>query len=190
MEIKNIYPTLTRATRNRRKMLIVLRWPFILSAIASVIVNFLIGGPQWSIVAAFSLFAVWNLFLSIDLVEYNRTSQSVKMLVYVSILLALIDIFITDIFAWFVIPLVCFGGLTVCIALFFSNFDKQKHNMLPLISFAFISVIASLLTLLLNSGIESWPFIILLGLSVLFLIVLIILVKQDFARELRKRFHF
>jgi hypothetical protein len=189
MNVKNTYPSVKNNYNNRRKAVLILRWPFILLAIASVVVNLCVGGPCWCIVADFSLYVVWKLFVSPDLIEYNRISQSVKALWYVCILLALIDIFLANGFALFVIPIVSFGGLAVCIVLFFSNVKRQVHNMLPLVNFIFVSIVGSGIALYFNHSSGDWPFIVLLGLSIIFLFALIIVLKEDFKREFQKRFH-
>ena len=189
MNVKNTYPSITKASGSRRRMLLVLKWPFILSAIASLIVNLCVGGPQWSVIVVSSLYMVWKLFLSTDLVEYNRISQSIKTVVWSVILLALIDIILVHGFAFFVIPIVCFGGLTVCIVLFFTNLETQKHNMLPLIIFTFASIVGSSIALYFHHGTSDWPYMVLLGLSVLFLFALIIVLGQDFRIEMKRRFH-
>lgn len=189
MHVKNTYPSTTKRFGGRKKVLSVFRWPFIALSIASVIVNLLVGSPYWCVVAVFSLYAIWSLFISPDLVEYNCISQFVKALIYAIIDLALIDIFLANGFALFVIPIVAFGGLAVCIALFFSNIKTQKHNMLPLINFTVISIIGSIVALCLYQGSKDWPYIVLLCLSATFLVTLIIVLRQDFKRELQKRFH-
>ena len=189
MNVKNTYPSIKSNYNKRRKAVIVLKWPFILLAIASIIVNICIGGPCWCIVADFSLYVLWSLFVSPDLVEYNRISQSVKALWDVCILLVLIDIFLANGFALFVVPIVSFGGLAVCITLFYSNIKKQVHNLLPLVNFIFVSILGSVLALYFNHSSGDWPFIVLLGLSVIFLLTLIIVLKEDFKREFQKRLH-
>ena len=189
MNVKNTYPSIKSNYNKRRKAVIVLKWPFSLLAIASIIVNICIGGPCWCIVADFSLYVLWSLFVSPDLVEYNRISQSVKALWDVCILLVLIDIFLANGFALFVVPIVSFGGLAVCITLFYSNIKKQVHNLLPLVNFIFVSILGSVLALYFNHSSGDWPFIVLLGLSVIFLLTLIIVLKEDFKREFQKRLH-
>ena len=89
----------------------------------------------------------------------------------------------------FVIPIVCFVGLASCIVLFFTNLEIQKHNMLPLINFIFVSIIGSAIALHFYNGIENWPLIVLFCLSVLFLLSLIIVLGQDFKIEMKRRFH-
>ena len=189
MHVKNTYPSIKKDRTRRRTVLSVFRWPFIVSAIASAIVNICTGIPLWSVIVVFSLYVVWDMFISPDLVEYNIISQSVKGLMYACILLALIDIVLVNGFALHVIPIVGFGGLAVCAILFLSNIKTQKYNMIPLINFIFVSMIGSAIALYFHHGVEDWPFIVLLGLSVVFLFVLIIVLRDDFRREFQKNFH-
>ena len=73
--------------------------------------------------------------------------------------------------------------------LFFTNLETQKHNMLPLINFIFVSIIGSLITLHFYHAEGSWPLIVLASLALLCLITLIIVLGQDFKREMHRRFH-
>ena len=189
MRVKNIYPSIKKEKVRRRTILSVFRWPFIVAVLASVIVNICTGKPFWSVIVAFSLYAVWNMFVSPDLVEYNIINQSVKGLMYICILLALIDIVLVNGFALHVIPIVGFGGLAICAVLFLSNVKTQKYNMTPLVNFIFVSIIGSAIALYFHHGVEDWPFIVLLGLSVVFLFVLIIVLRENFRREFKKNFH-
>lgn len=171
-------------------MLNIVRWPFLGVAAAAPIVNLCIGGPHWWILVILTLLVVWKMILSPDLVEFNRISQSIKIVVWSSILIAAVDLlFVNNSFAIFVIPIVCFAGLANCIVLFFTNLETQKHNMLPLINFIFVSIIGSLIALHVYHDIENWPLIVLLGVSVLSLLSLIIVLGQDFKIEMQRRFH-
>lgn len=189
MNVKITYPSVKKKGANRRKVVQIFKWPFIALAIASIIVNLLVGKPYWFTVAVFGLYAVWNLFVSTDLVEYNLISQSVKALLYACILCAIIDIFLSPGFALFVIPIISFSGLAICVILFLSNIRRQKHNMLPLINLIIISIVGSILALIFNHSTDNWPYIVLLGLSAVFLVTLGLILKQDFKREFQKRFH-
>ena len=170
-------------------MLAVLRWPFILSGAASLIVNLLIGGPLWSVVVVFALIMAWTLLFAIDLVEYNMISQTIKTAVLVSILLALVDILLISGWAKFVIPIVCFGGLALCAVLFFANLETHKHNMLPLIDFIVVSIIGSGSALYFWHEPGDWPLVVLFCMSALFLLAIIVILGQDFKREIKRRFH-
>ena len=190
MHVKNTYPKITKVSPNRKRMLKIVRWPFLGIAIAALITNLCVGGPFWSILVILTLQVVWKLVLSPDLVEFNRISQSIKVMVWSSILLAAVDILlVNNRFALFVIPIVCFAGLANCIVLFFTNMETQKHNMLPLIIFIFVSIIGSLIALHFYHEKNSWPFIVLLALSCLSLISFIIVLGQDFKIEKKRRFH-
>lgn len=189
MHVKNTYPSIKKGSGNRRRMLLVLRWPFIVAAVASVVVNLCVGGSLWSVIAVLALYMVWRLILSPDLVEYNRMSQPIKTVAWCCILLALIDILLIHGWGRFVIPIVCFGGLVVCIVLFFTNLETQKHNMLPLIIFIFVSIVGSSIALYFWHEDNDWPYIVLLCLSVLFLFALIVVLGQDFRIEMKRRFH-
>ena len=190
MHVKNTYPKITKTPRNRKRMLNIVRWPFLAVSVAALLVNLCIGGPLWCIIVVLTLYAVWKMILSPDLVEFNRISQSIKVTVWCCILIAAVDLlFVNNHFAIFVIPIVCFVGLANCIVLFFTNLETQKHNMLPLINFIFVSTIASLIALHFYHSKKDWPIFVLLGLSVLSLLSLIIVLGQEFKIELKRRFH-
>ena len=189
MHVKQTYPSVKRGSKNRRQMLVVLRWPFLTVAAACLIVNAAIAGPFWGIIAVLVLYIVWRLILSPDLVEYNRMSQSIKIVAWVSILLALIDILLVHSFALFVIPIVCFSGLVVSIVLFFTDLKRQTHNMLPLILFEVVSMIGSGIVLCVWKDPNNWPYIVLLSISALGFLAKVIVLGRDFKIELERRFH-
>ncbi len=189
MHIDITYPPKERGQFNRRRLLHILRWPFIAAAICCPIVNLCVGGPMWFIIALLSLHMIWALVLSPDLVEYNRTSQSIKIVVYSCILLTLIDVLIVPGWAAFVVPIVCFSGLALVATLFFTDLETQKHNMLPLILFIFFAIIASSVFLSIWHEKDFWPFIVLGALSVVLLFSFIIVLGADFKREMARRFH-
>ena len=189
MHVKQTYPSVKRGSKNRRQMLNVLRWPFLSVAAACMIVNIAISGPWWGIIAVIALYIIWRLILSPDLVEYNRMSQSIKIIAWISVLLALIDILLVHSFALFVIPIVCFGGLAVSVVLFFTDLQRQKHNMLPLILFEVVSMIGSGIVLCFWNDPNNWPYIVLLSLSVLCFLAMVIVLGRDFKIEFERRFH-
>ena len=189
MHVKNTYPIIKKGSKNRRLMLSVLRWPFLTAAAACIIVNIAIAGPLWGIIAVLTLYIIWRMILSPDLVEYNRVSQSIKIVMWVSILLALIDLLLVHSFSLFVIPIVCFSGLVVSIVLFFTDLQRQKHNMLPLILFEVVSALGSAIALCLWKSTYNWPYIVLLSLSVVSFLAMVIVLGQDFKIELNRRFH-
>jgi hypothetical protein len=145
-------------------------------------------GKPWSIIVLWALWFAWSGFVSRDLIEYNRISQTAKLLVYTCILLVLIGLCLSPGWLGFVIPIVSFATLMVIGVLFFSNLSKQKQNMMPmvwLIGASFVAIIASL------SGWPrmNWPMAVLGTTAVALLAASILVLKKDLLRELRKRFH-
>ena len=189
MNIKLTYPEKNKTKSGRRRLLSILRWPFIVAALACPIVNLAVGGPWWSVIALLSLYTVWKLVFSIDLVEYNRMSQTIKCCVFVCVLLTLIDILLAPGWAAFVVPLVYLGGIVLSAILFYTDFEKQKHNILPLILFTFFGIVGSAVALSIWHEHDFWPYIVSGGTSLALLITIILSMGQDFARELRRRFH-
>ncbi|MBQ7387224.1 MAG: hypothetical protein IJW03_03560 [Clostridia bacterium] len=189
MHIKITYPTAPKGKLGRKKLLNILRWPFLAAALGSTIANLCVGGPYWFVIVILALYAAWKLVFSIDLVEYNRTSQSIKAIMFICILLTLIDVLLAPGWAVFVVPIVCFSGLIFCAVLFFTDLETQKHNMLPLILLIFFSIIASGICLIFWHDHDFWPFIVLGGVSLFLLVSFVIILGADFRREMQRRFH-
>ena len=66
MKINYTYPSLDKSNFKRQRLLKILKWPFLVSAYASLIVNICVGGPWWCVIVIASLFMIWNLLFSID----------------------------------------------------------------------------------------------------------------------------
>ena len=90
MNIKITYPDVSKKIFQRKKILLILKWPLIIGSVACVIVNIVTGGPMWSIVALMGIYMFWSLVLNTDLVEYNRISQFIKTTIYSCILVSLV----------------------------------------------------------------------------------------------------
>ena len=132
----------------------------------------------------------WHLVLNTDLVEYNRISQFIKATIYSCVMMFLIDTFLTDGgWALNVISIVSFVSLIISGILFFTDFNKQKQNMLPIFYLIVIALIWSMVGLFTALSLESWPLIVLGGIAVLLLIVIGITLRGDFIREIKCRFH-
>ena len=190
MNIKNIYPQTSKKTFKRKKFLNIIKWPLNFVAIACVVVNICVGGPWWCIVALMGIYMVWHLVLNTDLVEYNRISQFYKTTIYTCILMFLIDTFLVgDGWAFDVISFVSFGSLIISGILFFTDLNKQKQNMLPILYLIFIALVWSTVGLFTALEMQSWPLIVLGGIALLLLVVMIITLRGDFIRELKCRLH-
>ena len=189
MKIKNTYPTAPKHTLQRRKFLKIMRWPFMAIAYACPIVNILTGGKAWSVIALMGLYMLWTLVLSPDLVEYNRLSQVIKTLTYSIIMLALIDVCLAPGWALDVIPIVCFGGLIVSGILFFTDLERQKQNMLPMLLLIFLAIVGAVIGLSVWHTKMRWALIVMGALAVALLVACIITLGGEFVRELKRRFH-
>ena len=195
MNINITYPELSKKKATRAKLIRILRLPFIISAIACPIVNIAVGGLAWSVIALFGLNIIWNMFVAIDLIEYNRTSQFIKFITYSILMLILIDVFITPTITWgsFVIPIVTFSGLVVAAVLFFTDFERQRHNLMPLLLIDIICLVAAVVMVLVIKYQELdmvlWPYITMGGVSLAILFALMLSMKGGFFGELKRRFH-
>ncbi len=188
MDIKITYPTPTEQLR-RGRILRILRWPMIAAAVICPLVNHFVGGKAWSIIVLMGLYTLWTMVLSPSLVEYNRISQFIKFVTCACILLTLIDILLASGWANFVVPLVCAGGLIVSGVLFFTDLEKQKQNLSPLLLLDALSLIGAGIALAVLKEKSHWSVIALGGIALTLLISLGIVLGGDFLRELRRRFH-
>lgn len=189
MNIKNIYPLANNKGFNKRKILSILRWPFILSAILSIVVNIIVGGVWWSFIAVMGLYIVWHLLIETDLVEYNRISQFIKATIYSCVMMFLIDTFLVSGWALDVISIVSFASVFISGILLFTDLNRQKQNMLPIFYLILIAIIWSIVGLSTALEIKSWSLIVLVSVTIGFLFSLIMVLRGDFIREVKSRFH-
>lgn len=195
MNINITYPELSKKRATREKLIRILRFPFVLVAIACPIVNLTIGGPAWSVITLFGLYMIWNLAVAIDLIEYNRTSQFIKFITYSIIMLILIDTLLTPDSPWgtIVIPIVTFSALVVAAVLFFTDFERQRHNLMPLLIIDIICLLAAvgMIIYIVESAVDMalWPYIVMGSVSFALLVSLAFTLKGGFIAELKRRFH-
>lgn len=189
MKINVTYPLPKGKSYTRRRLLKVLKWPFILSSIACVIVNICVGKPYWSCIVIVSLLALWKLVFSLDLVEYNRISQVIKSTFYVVILITLINFLIVPIWTLGVLCIICFSALILAGVLFLTDIKRQKQNMLPMFFFIIVTMIASVIGFMNSDSSNLWTVIVMASLSFVLLLVCIFVLRVDFIRELKKGFH-
>jgi len=189
MKVKITYPPVEKHKLKRRKFLNIVRWPILFAAYICPIINIVTGGKAWSLIVLMALYMAWTLILSPDLVEYNRISQSIKAVVCACILLALIDIFLAPGWAIQVVPMVCFCGLAITGILFFTDFERQKQNMLPLLMLIFLAMASSVIGLILWREESRWSLAVMGAFALALLVTCIITLGNDFVRELQRRFH-
>ena len=195
MNINITYPELSKKRATREKLIRILRLPFVLVAFACPIVNIAVGGPAWSVVSLFGLYMIWNLAVAIDLIEYNRTSQFIKFITYSIIMLILIDTLLTPDSPWgtTVIPIVTFSALVVAAVLFFTDFERQRHNLMPLLIIDILGLLAAvgMIIYIVESAVDMalWPYIVMGSVSFALLVSLAFTLKGGFVAELKRRFH-
>ena len=189
MFIKNTYPIANGKGVMRKRYLKYLGWPFIIWTILSILINLIIGGLWLSLIVVFGLYIVWHLILEIDLVEYNRISQFIKATIYSCILMFLIDTFLIGGWALDVISIVSFASVIISGLLFFTDLNRQKQNMLPMLFLMFIAIVWSIVGLLSALEIKSWTLIVLGSVTIALLCAIIITLRGDFLREIKCRLH-
>ena len=170
-------------------MLQILKWPFIVGARASIIVNICVGGKAWSAIVVAGEIALWKLVFALDLVEYNRISQFIKATIYSCIILALIHFLIVPFWALGIISILVYAALIVSGILFLTDIKRQKQNMLPMFFFIVATLLTSAIGFILSDTKDYWAVIVLSSISVVLLIVCISVLRLDFLRELKKGFH-
>lgn len=189
MKLNVTYPSITKRKIQRKKVLSIVRWPLLSAAIICPVINYITGKKAWSIIVLMSLYILWTLVFSPDLVEYNRISQFIKFIIDSCILLTLINIFLVPGWAIEVVPIVCFSALTICGTLFFTDLDRQKQNMLPMLVFIFFTLIGSIIGLCIWHEESRWALAVMGVFSLILLIAIIVTLGSEFLRELKRRFH-
>lgn len=189
MKIKITYPAIAKKTMKHQKFMNIAGWLMVSAAIVCPIINFYFGGKPWCLVVLVALYMLWTMVFSPDLVEYNRLSQFIKFLVCSCIILAAIDIMLLQGWAIIVVPIILCMGLGISGVLFFTDLEKQKQNMLPMLLLIVFSIIGSIAGLCLFTG-KAQIVLFLMGFIALALLAMcIITMGNEFIRELRRRFH-
>ena len=188
MKVNITYPSKKSKNISRRRLLQILRWPFIGAALACIIVNICVGGKAWSAIAVVALFGIWKQIFAVDLVEYNRISQLIKSIMYIVIILALIDLLIVSIWAIGVLAIIGYSGLILSGILFLTDLKKQKQNMLPMFFYIVVALIASAVGFVYADQSNLWTVIVLAAVSFVLLFVCIVVLRKEFVNELKKGF--
>ena len=189
MKIKITYPKVAKSKLERKKLIAITKWPIIIAIVTCPIVNIAVGGKAWSLVVLWSIYMLWTLVISPDLVEYNRISQFVKLITLTSILLTIIDLCLAPGWAIEVVSILNFSALFVVGVLFFTDLERQKQNMMPLLFIIFYSIVASVVGLSLYHAEDNWALAVMGGVAFLLLVLMMIVLKGTFINELKKRFH-
>lgn len=188
MKIKITYPKVSPKIIKHQRLINFMKWPLLIAVVICPIINLITGGKAWSLVVLMSIYMVWDLVISRDLVEYNRISQFVKLITLTSLLLITIDVFLAPGWALEAVPILIFSGLIVTSVLFFTDIEKQKQNIFPFLFLILLSIFSSIIGLSFYHEKDSWPLIVMGAVALFLLITLSITLKENIINELKKGF--
>ena len=189
MQINISYPKPQKSKSHRSIIIGIVKSSFLLTAFLCSVINLWSGGKAWSIIVIWSLYMAWTLFVSPDMIEYNRISQFTKVIMQSCILLVLIDIFIVSGWATNVVAIICFGALIAVCLLLYTDFERQRHNLLPMILLSALSLIISAVLMIVSKESVRWYVPVTCALSFAALIVCMKTMSGNFKSELKKMFH-
>ena len=188
MKIKITYPKVSPKIIKHQRLINFMKWPLLIAVVICPIINLITGGKAWSLVVLMSIYMVWDLVISRDLVEYNRISQFVKLITLTSLLLITIDVFLAPGWALEAVPILIFSGLIVTSVLFFTDIERQKQNIFPFLFLILLSIFSSIIGLSFYHEKDSWPLIVMGAVALFLLITLSITLKENIINELKKGF--
>lgn len=188
MKIKITYPKVSPKIIKHQRLINFMKWPLLIAVVICPIINLITGGKAWSLVVLMSIYMVWDLVISRDLVEYNRISQFVKLITLTSLLLITIDIFLSPGWALEAVPILIFSGLIVTSVLFFTDIERQKQNIFPFLFLILLSIFSSIVGLSFYHEKDSWPLTVMGAVALFLLITLSITLKENIINELKKGF--
>ena len=188
MKIKITYPKVSPKIIKHQRLINFMKWPLLIAVVICPIINLITGGKAWSLVVLMSIYMAWDLVISRDLVEYNRISQFVKLITLTSLLLITIDVFLAPGWALDTVPILIFSGLIVTSVLFFTDIERQKHNIFPFLFLILLSIISSIIGLPFYHENDSWPLTVMGVVALFLLITLSITLKENIINELKKGF--
>jgi hypothetical protein len=191
MNIKSNYPMIEKQNVLhilQQNLMICCKWTFLFAGFICAVVNLSTGGKAWSIIVIWSMWLVWTQLVSPDMVEYNRISQTIKLIVNSCILLLLLDVIVISGSTKEAVAVTCFSALIFVSILFFTDFETQRQNMFPMLFFCVTCLIGSIIGLVTIHGGETWTFAVLGALAVSLLIGCAAKLGKEFVRECKKYF--
>lgn len=188
MKIKITYPKVSPKIIKHQRLINVIKWPLLIAVVICPIINLITGGKAWSLVVLMSIYMLWDLVISRDLVEYNRISQFVKFITLTSLLLITIDVFLAPGWALEAVSILIFSGLILTAVLFFTDIERQKQNIFPFLFLILLSIFSSIIGLSFYHEKDSWSLAVMGVVALFLLITLTITLKENIINELKKGF--
>ena len=189
LQINISYPKPQKRKSRRSLVIGIAGNGFLLTALMCAVINIWSGGKAWSIIVIWSLYMAWTMLVSPDMIDYNRISQFTKAIVQSCILLVLIDIFITSGWSVNVVSIICFGALIAVCLLLYTDFERQRHNLLPMILLTGLSLIVSVILLITERERVRWQVPVTCALSFAVLVACVKTMSGNLKNELKKMFH-
>jgi len=189
LQINITYPKPQKRRSHRSIIIDISKDFFLLAALLCTAINVWAGGKAWSVIVIWSLYMIWTLLVSPDMIEYNRISQFTKAIVQSCVMLVLIDIFITSGWATNVVSIICFGALIAVCLLLYTDFERQRRNLLPMILLSALSLILSVVLIIIKKENVGWQVPVTGVLSLAVLIVCMKTMSGNIKSELKKMFH-
>ena len=87
MKVDITYPSPPKKSKLFETIINIVKWLLVVSIIISPITNIFVGKRAWSLLVLWPVYVIWRAVLERDTVEYNRISQTSKLLIYICILL-------------------------------------------------------------------------------------------------------
>lgn len=189
MQIKITYPKPLKRKSHRSIIIGIARDIFLLAALMCAVINIWSGGKAWSVIVIWALYMIWSMLVYPDMIEYNRISQFTKAIVQSCVMLVLIDVFITSGWAANVVSIICFSSLIAVCLLLYTDFERQRHNLLPVILLSALSLITSAVLMIISGGNIPWQLPVTCVLSFAVLAVCMKTMGWNIKSELKKMFH-
>lgn len=187
MNLKIIYPIPKSQSQFYRIFRIIMRYTFIIAALACAIVNICVKGKAWSIVVIWSLISLWQLLFSLKIMEFSIYSHATRITFYLSVLLILIDYLLAPGWARTVLPIVLFAYLLVMFILYFALRDKRDRHILSIFILGLFSMIAIPYSID-HFPITNWIAFSFSLASVVLFIILVIINFKNIIYEIKVRF--
>lgn len=189
MQINITYPKPQKRKSHRSIVIDITKDLFLLTAIMCAAINIWAGGKAWSVIVIWALFMIWTMFVSPDMIEYNRISQFTKAIVQSCVMLVLIGVFITSGWVSNVVSIICFGSLIAVCLLLYTDFERQRRNLLPVILLSVLSLIISAVLMIISKEAISWQIPVTCVLSFAVLAACMKTMRGNIKSELKKMFH-
>lgn len=188
MDVKITYPIIKRRKVTRAGLRPVVFAVFVLAFLACSIINLCVGGIPWCLFVLGGEWMVWFGLVDQPLVEATLVNRLTAILLSAAAYLFLIDAFVGNGWASFVVPMVCVALLLVQGTLFVVGCRTRRQDLMPIVWMLLGSLLA-ILAALLGFLPMNWPTIVLGSLAFALIVTGLIVLHGPILRELQKKFH-